>query len=129
MTFMAKLLGLGIAIAAIAAAYAAAASLPFGSQPIAAGTTPVTACSGLSSLSATRNVNNAGDVTQVDVGSIPAACAGETLSVTLVGSGNASLGGASGTVPAGGGAMSFTSFGATVSAASLLSYRFAVVGA
>jgi hypothetical protein len=129
MTMWAKLLGLGIAVAAISAAYAAAASLPFGSAPIAAGTTPVTACTGLSSLSATRDVNNAGNVTQVDVGSIPAACAGETLSVTLVGSGNAALGTATGTVPAGGGTMSFTSFGGTVSAASLLSYRFAVVGA
>jgi hypothetical protein len=129
MTFLAKLLGLGLAVAAISAACAAAASLPFGSNSLSSGNTAVTACSGLSSLSATRTVNNAGNVTQVNVGSIPAACAGETLSVTLVDAGNASLGSASGMVPEGGGSLSFTSFGGTVSAASLLGYRFAVVGA
>jgi hypothetical protein len=129
MTVLAKLLGLGLAVAAISAAWAAAASLPFGSNKLSSGSAAVTACTGLSSLSATRSVNNAGNVTQVSVGTIPAACAGETLSITLVGSGNASLGSSSGTVPAGGGAMSFSSFGATVAATSLLGYRFAVVGA
>jgi hypothetical protein len=129
MTILAKLLGVGLTIAAISAAYAAAASLPFGSNKLSSGSTAVTACSGLSSLSATRVVSNAGNVTQVNVGTIPATCAGETLSVTLVGSGNASLGSASGTIPAGGGTMSFSSFGGTVAATSLLGYRFAVVGA
>jgi hypothetical protein len=129
MTVLAKLLGLGLAVAAISAGWAAAASLPFGSNKLSSGSAAVAACTGLSSLSATRVVSNAGNVTQVNVGAVPAACAGETLSITLVGSGNASLGGASGTVPAGGGTMSFSSFGGTVSATSLLGYRFAMVGA
>jgi hypothetical protein len=32
----------------------------------------------------TRNVNNAGNVTQVVVPGVPAACAGETISITLL---------------------------------------------
>ena len=59
---------------------------------------------------------------------MPAACAGETLALTLVGAGDASIGSASAAVPAGGGTMSFSSFGATVSAANVLAYSFAVVG-
>jgi len=129
MKLLTKALGFGIAIALASAGLAAAASLTLGSQDLSAGDTPVTACGSLTSLSATRTVDNSGNVTQVNVGTLPAACAGETLSVTLVGSGNASLGSASAVVPAGGGTMSFTSFGATVSGASLLSYSFSVVGA
>ena len=129
MKLLAKTLGFGLALAAASAGLAAAASLTLGSNSMSAGGTAVTACGTLTSLSATRTVNNSGNVTQVDVGSLPAACAGETLSVTLVGASNASLGNASAVVPAGGGTMSFSSFGATVSAANLLSYSFSVVGA
>ena len=128
MTLLAKILGLALAVAAIFAACGAAASLAFNSKALSAGNASVTTC-GVASLSATRNVNNAGNVTQVDVPSVPAACAGETLTVTLVGSANASLGSASAVVPGGGGTMTFSSFGATVSAANLLSYQYAVVGA
>ena len=128
MKLLAKILGSALAVTATFAACGAAASLAFNSKALSAGNASVTTC-GVASLSATRNVNNAGNVTQVDVPSVPAACAGETLTVTLVGSANASLGSASAVVPGGGGTMTFSSFGATVSAANLLSYQYAVVGA
>jgi hypothetical protein len=127
MKLLAKILGTALAVAATFAACASAASLAFTSKALSAGNASVTTC-GVASLSATRNVDNSGNVTQVTVPSVPAACAGDTLSITLAGSAGASLGSASGAVPAGGGTMSFTSFGATVSATSLLSYSFAVVG-
>ena len=129
MKLLAKALGFGLAIAAASTAWAAAASLTLGSNPLSSGSAAITACTGLSSVSATRNVDNGGNVTQVVVPGIPAACAGETISITLVDGSNASLGNASGTVPAGGGSVTFSSFGSTVSATSLASYRFAVVGA
>jgi hypothetical protein len=128
MKLLAKILGTALAVAATFAATGAAASLAFTSTPLSAGNASVTSC-GVASLSATRNVDNAGNVTQVTIPSVPAACAGETLSVTLVGAANASVGSASAVVPGGGGTMSFSSFGATVSAASLLGYRYAVAGA
>ena len=128
MKLLAKILGTALAVAATVAACASAASLAFNSNALSAGNASVTTC-GVASLSATRNVNNAGNVTQVVVPSVPAACAGETLTVTLVGAANASVGSASAVVPGGGGTMTFSAFGATVSAASLLTYQFAVVGA
>jgi hypothetical protein len=127
MKLLAKILGTATAVAATLAGCGAAATLAFGSNALSTGNASVASC-GVSSLSATRTVDNAGDVTGVDVSSVPAACAGSTLSVTLAGSAGASLGSASAVVPAGGGTMAFTSFGATVSATSLLSYSFAVVG-
>jgi hypothetical protein len=74
-------------------------------------------------------------VTRVDVGAIPLACSGETLSITLVGASSASLG--SGTGVVGGCAAtcsvsitaSATNFGVAVSATNVLSLSFAVVGA
>jgi hypothetical protein len=127
MKLLAKILGTALAVAATFAATGAAASLAFTSNRLSAGNASVTSC-GVASLSATRNVDNAGNVTQLAIPSVPAACAGETLSVTLVGAGNASVGGASAVVPGGGGTMTFSSFGATVSAANVLSYSYAVVG-
>lgn len=127
MKLLANILGTALAVAATFAATSAAATLAFTSNRLSAGNASVTSC-GVASLSATRNVDNAGNVTQVDVPSVPSACAGETLSVTLVGAANASVGSASAVVPVGGGTMSFVSFGATVSAASVLGYRYAVVG-
>jgi len=127
MKLLANILGLALALAAVFVASGAAASLAFGSQKLSAGNASVTSC-GVSSLSATRDVDNSGNVTQVVVGSVPAACAGETLSVTLAGAGGTSLGSSSGVVAAGGGSMTFTGFG-TVSAANVLSYQYAVVGA
>jgi hypothetical protein len=127
MKLLAKALGTALAVAATFAACGAAATLALGSQKLSAGNASVTSC-GISSLTATRDVNNSGNVTQVNVSGLPAACAGETLSVTLANSSNTSLGNASGVVPAGGGSMSFSSFGATVSATSLAKYVYAVAG-
>jgi uncharacterized Zn-binding protein involved in type VI secretion len=79
-------------------------------------------------LSSIRSVDNGGNVTSVVVSGVPAACAGETLSLTLADSGGGSLGSASAVVPAGGGAMTFTSF-STVSASNVKSYQYAVAGA
>jgi uncharacterized Zn-binding protein involved in type VI secretion len=128
MKLLTKALGFGLAVSAASAACAAAASLAFATQSLSAGSAAVTSC-GISSLGATRDVDNSGNVTQVVVPAVPAACAGETFSITLVDGSNAALGSASATVPAGGGAMTFSSFGATVSATNLMGYRVAVVGA
>lgn len=129
MKLLAKILGTALAVAATFAAVGAAASLAFTSNRLSAGNASVTSC-GVASLSATRNVDNNGNVTQVNVLSVPAACAGETLWVTLVGAANVSLANASAAVPVGGGTMSFaipTVPG--ISATLLLGYDFAVVGA
>jgi uncharacterized Zn-binding protein involved in type VI secretion len=127
MTLLAKILGLALAVAATFAAFGAAASLALGSQALSAGNASVTSC-GVASLSTTRSVDNGGNFPQVVVSGVPAACAGETLSVTLVNGSGGSLGGSSAVVPAGGGAMTFSGFG-TVSAASLMSFHYAMVGA
>jgi len=126
---LSRTLGFGIAVAAAFTACAAAATLAIGSNSLSAGNAGVTACT--SSLSATRNVDNSGNVTQVNVAGIPTACSGETLSVTLVGSGNAALGSGSGTVGSCGTTCSvtITSFGATVSAANVNGYSYGLTGA
>ncbi len=127
MNLLAKILGLALAVAATFAACGAAASLALGSQALSAGNASVTSC-GVASLSATRSVDNSGNFTQFVVTGVPAACAGETLSVTLASGTGTSLGSSSAVVPAGGGSMTFTGFG-TVSAASLMSFQYAMVGA
>jgi hypothetical protein len=127
MKLLAQALGTAFAAAATLAACGAAATLALASSPLSSGNASVSSC-GVSTLSATRTVDNSGNVTQVSIPSVPSACAGATLSVTLVGSGGMSLGSASATVPAGGGTMNFSSFGATVSATNLLSYSYAVTG-
>lgn len=130
MNTLSKTLGFAVTVAATFAACAAAATLTLGSTKLSAGSAAVTSC-GVSSLSATRNVDNFGNVTQVNVGGIPTACSGETLSVALVGAANASLGSGSATVGACSTTCSatITSFGATVSAANVVKYSFAVAGA
>jgi hypothetical protein len=130
MKLLANILGLALAVAATFVACGAAASLALGAQAHTAGSAAVTACGGLTSLSATRKVDNAGNVTQVNVGGIPTACSGETLSVTLVGAANASLGSDTATLGGCGATCSatFSSFG-TVSAASVTGYSFGLVGA
>lgn len=122
MKMLSRTLGFALALTATFVAFAAAATLSLGSASLAAGNATVGSC-GISVLTATRDVDNAGNVTQVNVSGIPAACAGETLSVTLVGAAGASLASAS-TVVAGTTA-TFTGLG-TVSAASVAGYAFAV---
>jgi uncharacterized Zn-binding protein involved in type VI secretion len=128
MRLLTKILGLALAIAATFAACGAAATLALGSQPLSAGNASVSSC-GVSTLSATRTVDNSGNVTQVDVGGIPAACSGETLSVTLVGPGNAALASVSTTLSGCTAtcSASFTSLG-TVSAASVSGFSYGVTG-
>jgi len=127
MNLLAKILGIALAVAATFAACGAAASLALGSQALSAGNASVTSC-GVASLSGTRSVDNSGNFTQIVVTGVPPACAGETLSVTLASGAGASLGSTSAVVPAGGGSMTLGGFG-TVSAASLMSFQYAMVGA
>jgi uncharacterized Zn-binding protein involved in type VI secretion len=125
MKALTRTLGFALTASLTFAAFAAAATLALGSTSLSAGNAQVTSC-GVSSLSSTRDVDNAGNVTQVNVSGIPAACAGETLSVTLVGSGNAALGTVTATIA--GTTAALTGFG-TVSASSLTGYAYAVTGA
>ena len=129
MNTLSKTLGFAVTVAATFAACAAAATLALGSAKLSAGSAAVTSC-GVSSLSATRNVDNSGNVTQVNVGGIPTACSGATLSVALVNSANTSLGSGQATIGSCSTTCSatITSFGATVSAANVLKYSFAVTG-
>jgi hypothetical protein len=128
MRHLTKALAFSLSVAGAFAACAAAATLAVGSAPLSAGNATVSACT--SSLSATRNVSNAGNVTQVNVAGIPTACSGETLSVTLVGAGNAALGSASAVVGSCGTTCSatLTGFG-TVSAANVGGYSYGLTGA
>ena len=129
MSLLSKTLGFGLAVAATFAACAAAATMAFGSTSLSAGNASVTSC-GIASLTATRSVDNSGNVTRVDVSGIPAACSGETFSVTLDGAANAALTSGSATVGNCGTTCSagVTSFGSTVSAANVGSFSFAVTG-
>jgi hypothetical protein len=105
---------------------AAAASLGLTSGQLGAGSAAVSGCTA-SSLTATRNVNSSGNVTQVNVLSVPQACASETLAVTLENSSHVSLGAASTTVGTctGGCTVTVTGFG-TVSAASVTAYALSL---
>ena len=105
---------------------AAAASLGLTSVKLSAGSAAVSGCTA-SPLTATRNVNNSGNVTQVNVLGVPQACASEGLAVTLQNSSHVSLGAASTTVGTctGGCTVTVTGFG-TVSAASVTAYSFSL---
>jgi hypothetical protein len=133
MNRLSKTLALCLMAAATFVGSAAAATLAVGSKSLSAGNASVTTC-GVSSLSATRTVDNAGLVTRVDVSSIPLACSGETLTVTLVGASNVSLGtgtgviGSCATTCSASITASVTNFGVAVSAANVLKFSFAVVG-
>ena|SRR5205807_8785512 len=119
---------LGIAVTAVllSVGVASAASLGLGTGQLGAGSATVSGCTS-SSLTATRNVDNSGNVTQVNVTSVPQACAGETLAVTLENSSHTSLGNASTVVGActGGCTVTITGFG-TVSAANLTAYALSL---
>jgi hypothetical protein len=123
---LSKTLGLLSTAALLTVGVASAASLGIGSGQLSAGNAAVSGCTS-SSLVATRNVDNSGDVTQVNVTSVPQACAGETLAVTLENAAHAGLGSATATVGtcSGGCTVAVTGFG-TVSAASLTAYAFSL---
>jgi hypothetical protein len=123
---LAHILGIVTATTLLSVGVAAAATLGISSGKLAAGRAAVTGCTS-SPLTATRNVDNSSNVTEVDVLSVPQACSGETLAVTLENSAHASLGSASTTVGActGGCTVALTGFG-TVPAASLAGYAFSL---
>jgi len=121
-----NILGIALTAALVSAGVAAAASLGLTSGKLGAGSATVSGCTS-SSLTATRNVDNSGNVTQVNVTSVPQACASETLAVTLQNSAHTSLGAASTTVGtcSGGCTVSITGFG-TVSAANVTAYALSL---
>jgi hypothetical protein len=121
-----RILGTATATSFLTVGVASAASLGFGSGKLAAGSAAVAGCTS-SALTATRNVNNSGNVTQVNVLTVPQACAGETLAVTLENSSKVSLGAASTTVGTctGGCTVTLTGFG-TVAASSLTAYALSL---
>jgi hypothetical protein len=123
-----NILGIAATAALLSVGVASAASLGLGTGQLGAGSATVSGCTS-SSLTATRNVDNSGNVTQVNVTSVPQACAGETLAVTLENSSHTSLGTASTVVGpcAGGCTVSVTGFG-TVSAANVTAYALSLTG-
>jgi hypothetical protein len=125
---LSKILGLVVTTTLLSAGVAAAASLGIASDELSAGNAAVGGCTS-SALTATRNVNNSGNVTQVNVLSVPQTCAGETLAVTLENSSHASLGNASTTIGAcaGGCTVGLSGFG-SVPAATLAAYAFSLSG-
>lgn len=121
-----RIFGLALTAALLSVGVASAASLGVTSGKLGAGSVTVGGCTS-SSLTATRNVDNNGNVTQLNVLNVPQACAGENLAATLENSSNASLGNASATVGActGGCTVSLTGFG-TVSAANVTAYALSL---
>jgi hypothetical protein len=113
--------------ALLTAGVAAAASLAFSTGQLSAGNAAVAGCAA-SALTATRNVNNSGNITQVNVLNVPQACANETLAVTLESSTHMSLANASTGVGGctGGCTVTVTGF-ATVSAANVTAYALSLV--
>jgi hypothetical protein len=121
-----KILGALLTATVLSAGIAAAASLAFSTGLISAGHVAVAGCTS-SSLTTTRNVDNTGNVTQVNVLAVPQACAGQTLAVTLENSLNASLASTSTTVGActGGCTVTFTGFSG-IPATSLTAYALSL---
>ena len=120
--------GLALTAALLSVGIASAASLGLTSGTLAAGSATVSGCTS-SSLTATRNVDNSGNVTQVNVLSVPQACAGETLAVTLENSSHGSLGNASTTVgPCTGGCTASVTGFVSISAANVTAYALSLSG-
>ena len=70
-----RILGIALTAALLSVGVASAASLGLTTGKLGAGSVAVSGCTS-SSLTATRNVDNSGNVTQVNVLSVPQACAG-----------------------------------------------------
>jgi hypothetical protein len=123
---LSRIFGIALTAALVSVGVASAASLGLTTGKLGAGSVAVSGCTS-SSLTATRNVDNNGNVTQVNVLSVPQACAGQTLAVTLANSSNTSLGAASAVVGActGGCTVTVTGFG-TVSAANVTAYSLSL---
>jgi hypothetical protein len=123
-----RIIGIALTAAFVSVGVASAASLGLTTGKLGAGSVAVNGCTS-SSLTATRNVDNNGNVTQVNVLSVPQACSGQTLAVTLENGAHASLGAASTVVGActGGCTVTVTGFG-TVAAANLTFYALSLTG-
>jgi len=121
-----NIFGLAVAMTLLSVGIASAATLGLTTGQLGAGSATVAGCTS-SSLTATRNVNNSGNVTQVNVLSVPQACAGETLAVTLENSSHTNLGASSTVIGActGGCTVAVTGFG-TVSAANVTQYALSL---
>ena len=118
--------GIALTAALLSVGVASAASLGLSTGKLGADSATVSGCTS-SSLTATRNVDNSGNVTQVNVTSVPQACAGETLAVTLQNSSHTSLGAATTVVGtcSGGCTVTVTGFG-SVSAANVTYYALSL---
>jgi hypothetical protein len=128
MKHLTKILGTTLLLWAALATVAAATSLAVTSTVLSAGNSAVASC-GVASASATRSVDNSGNVTGVTVSNVPAACQGKTLLVTLTAQNGSALGGTSGTVSSCTTTCTVTLSGfGTVSASNLYGYAFAVTG-
>jgi hypothetical protein len=121
-----NILGVVVTAGLLSAGVAAAASLGMSTSKLGAGNAAVTGCTS-SSLTATRNVDNSGNVTQVNVTGVPQACAGETVAVTLENSSHTGLVSASTTVGTctGGCTVGIPVFG-TVPAANVTAYALSL---
>ena len=121
-----NIFGIATVVALMSVGVAAAATLGLTTGQLGAGNASVSGCTG-SSLTATRNVDNNGNVTQINVLSVPQACAGETLAVTLENSLHASLGASSTVIGActGGCTVTVTGFG-SVSATNVMFYALSL---
>jgi hypothetical protein len=121
-----NIFGIAVTVAFVSVGVAAAATLGLTTGKLGAGSAAVSGCTS-SSLTATRNVDNGGNVTQVNVTSVPQACAGQTLAVTLENSSHTSLGVASTVIGTctGGCTVAVTGFG-TVSAANVTAYALSL---
>jgi hypothetical protein len=123
-----NIFGVVLTATLLSAGVAAAASFGLSSGQLSAGSVAVAGCTS-SSLTVTRNVDNNGNVTQVNVLSVPQACAGETLAVTLENATHTSLAATSTTVGACTGGCTVTlSVPGTVSAANLSTYALSLAG-
>ena len=123
-----NILGAALTATLLAAGIAEASSLGLSTKQLGAGSLAVVGCTS-SALVATRNVDNSGNITQVNVLNVPQACAGETLAVTLENNAHLSLANSSSIVGActGGCTVSVTGF-STVSATNVTAYALSLTG-
>jgi hypothetical protein len=123
-----RIFGIALTAALLSVGVASAASLGVTSGQLAAGSATVGGCTS-SALTTTRNVDNNGNVTQLNVLNVPQACGGEVIAATLENSSHASLGSAVTIVGTctGGCTVSITGFG-TVSAANVTAYALSLTG-
>jgi hypothetical protein len=121
-----NILYIAVTAALVSIGVAAAAMLGVTTSQLAAGSASVGGCTS-TSLITTRNVDNSGNVTQLNVTNVPQACSGEVLAATLEDSSHASLSSATAIVGTciGSCTVSIAGFG-TVSAASVTGYALAL---